>query len=156
MNRPDAPADPPAAEGGATTAGQGTPAPVDVGVDRRSLTTIALALAGPVIWSVHFMVVYLVVEAGCTGDGRGLDVFDPPVPTVTTHLATAVAVAACLACAGLAYRRWRQEQQAASVGGEADESAGTLPFVAFLLCLLGVITVLFVGLPALVLPACGP
>jgi hypothetical protein len=152
MSRPDVPAEHPATGGGATTAGAGTPLPVDVAVSRRSLTTIALALAGPVIWSVHFMVVYLVVEAGCTGDGQGLDVFDPPVPTVATHIATAVAVAACLACAGLAYRRWRQEQRR----HPADESAGVLPLAGFLLCLLGVVTVLFVGLPALVLPACGP
>jgi uncharacterized protein (DUF2267 family) len=41
-------------------------------------------VAGPVIWSVHFMLVYLVVEAGCSGDGPGLRLFDPPVPTVVT------------------------------------------------------------------------
>ena len=39
-------------------------------------------VAGPVIWSVHFLLVYLVTEAGCSGDGPGLRLFDPPVPKV--------------------------------------------------------------------------
>ncbi len=118
-------------------------------------------LAGPVIWSVHFMVVYLVVEAGCTGDGPGLYLFDPPVPTVVTLVATIVAAVACLACAGWSHREWRTSRQ--RVASEAERPTGeldehdrreSLAFAGMLLSLLGAVTVLFVGLPALVLPAC--
>ncbi|MDQ4145306.1 MAG: hypothetical protein M3198_16505 [Actinomycetota bacterium] len=35
-------------------------------------------------------------EAGCTGDGPGLQLFDPPVPTIVTLAAAAVAAVACL------------------------------------------------------------
>jgi hypothetical protein len=115
-------------------------------------------VAGPVIWSVHFMLVYLVVEAGCSGDGPGLALFDPPVPKAVTLAATAVAAVAALACARWSWRRWQAsgaEPAADLAGGLQDrDRGGTLAFAGFLLSLLSVVTVLFVGLPALVLPSC--
>ncbi|MEX2289448.1 MAG: hypothetical protein WD794_03865 [Mycobacteriales bacterium] len=135
-------------------AGQGTPVPVDVSPDPGIRLLVAVLLAGPVLSSIHFLVVYLAVEAGCTGDGAGLD--------VVTLVATAVAALACLVSAGWAYRRWRADSGAAgSHAGPVASSGGLtdrrpLAFVGFLLSLLGVTLVLFVGLPALVLPACGP
>ncbi|MDQ3538333.1 MAG: hypothetical protein M3415_06020 [Actinomycetota bacterium] len=157
MNRRDAAADGPRRRDGSRTAGDGTPFAVDVSSDLPARTTIALFLAGPVIWSVHFMLVYLVVEAGCTGDGPGLRLFDPPVPTVVTLVATAAAALACLACAGRGYRRWRSgRQEAADEAGDLGQHdpSGSLAFAGFLMSSLGFVTVLFVGLPALVLPAC--
>lgn len=162
MSRRDAPGDGPTRGDGSRTAGEGTPFAVDVSGDRRARTTIAMFLAGPVIWTAHFLLVYLVVEAGCNGDGPGLRLFDPPVPTVVTLAATAVAALGCLASAGWGYRRWRPRDRAPAAD-EADEltgdlqghdRGGSLAFAGFVLSLLGFVTVLFVGLPALVLPAC--
>ena len=146
----------------AKTAVQGTPFAVDVSADRRARAAIALFLAGPVIWSVHFMVVYLVTEAGCSTDGPGMRLFNPPVPTITTLVATAIAAVACLATAAVGYRRWRTSRHDAGEEGEdghglpldPKDRIGLLAFVGFLMSLLGFVTVLFVGLPALVLPAC--
>ncbi|MDQ3708471.1 MAG: hypothetical protein M3387_04040 [Actinomycetota bacterium] len=161
MSDPATPGDGRSSGRGSTTAPGGTPVAVDVSRDRQARTTIAMFLAGPVIWSVHFMVVYLVVEAGCTGDGPGLYLFDPPVPTVVTLVATIVAAVACLACAGWSHREWRTSRQ--RVASEAERPTGeldehdrreSLAFAGMLLSLLGAVTVLFVGLPALVLPAC--
>jgi hypothetical protein len=137
------------------TAGGGTPAPVDVSVDTRAVTAVVVFLAGPVISSVHFMLVYLVAEAGCTGDGPGLDAFDPPVPTVVTVVTTVVAALACVATAWWAYARWRALQRARP-GADAEELVDRRPlaFGGLLLSLLGFATVLFVGLPALFLGAC--
>lgn len=132
---------------GGATAGKGTPLAVDVATTRRTITTLALFLAGPVVSSVHFMVVYLAVEAGCTGDGPGLDAFDPPAPTTITLASTAVAALMCLAATGWAVHRWRANR---------DDWVGSLSFAGVLLSVIGLATVLFVGLPALVLPACGP
>jgi hypothetical protein len=148
--------DAPDSSQGAGTPGKGTPFAVDVSGDPQTRITIALFLAGPVIWSAHFMLVYLVVEAGCSGGGPGLEVFAPPVPTVVTLAATAVAALACLGAAGWSYRRWRRTRHAASDGAglERPDRGGSLAFAGFLLSLLGVVAVLFVGLPALVLPAC--
>jgi hypothetical protein len=134
---------------------RGSAAPVDVSVDTRSVTAIAVLLAGPVISSVHFLLVYLVVEAGCTGTGPGLDAFDPPVPTVVTLLATAVAAIACLATAWWGWARWRAPHRTEESGdGGRLLDRRPLGLVGFFLSLLGLVTVLAVGLPALVLDAC--
>jgi hypothetical protein len=119
-------------------------------------------VSGPVIWSVHFLLVYLVTEAGCSGDGPGLRLFDPPVPKAVTLAATAAAAAATLGCAAWWYRRWQAGEHepvadgAADLAGDLDDNdrGGTLAFTGFLLSLLSVVAVLFVGLPALVLPSC--
>lgn len=141
---------------GAATAAHGTPVAVDVSGDPRARGTIVLFLAGPAIWTAHFLLVYLVTETGCTAETTGLDLFAPPVPAVLTLVATAVAAVACLATAGWAFRRWRRERdpRATSPGADAGHGGGTLVFAAFVLSLLGIIEVLFVGLPALVLPSC--
>lgn len=137
---------------GAATARGGTPFAVDPSGHQRSQSTLALLLSGPVIWTGHFLLVYLVVEAGCTGGGPGLAVFNPPVPAVVTIVATAVAVLACLGCAALAYRRWRADRTARA--SPTSEATVSLAAVAVGLCLLGVVTVLFVGLPAVVFVGC--
>jgi hypothetical protein len=157
MSRQDGPDDGLPRGEGSGTAEEGTPFAVDFSRDRRARTTIAVFLAGPVIWSAHFLLVYLVVEAGCTGDGPGLRLFDPPAPTVVTLVATAVAALACLAAAAWGYRRWRagQHEVADDAGGLGEhDRGGSLAFAGFLLSLLGLVTVLFVGVPAVALPAC--
>jgi hypothetical protein len=158
MSVRDVPPDEPSPVDGSRTAGEGTPFAVDVSRDRRARWTMFMFVAGPVIWSVHFMLVYLVTEAGCSGDGPGLSLFDPPVPKVATLAATAAAVAAALACARWWYRRWRgdgSEPAADEAGGLTDhDRRETLAFAGFLLSLLSVLTVLLVGLPALALPSC--
>jgi hypothetical protein len=162
MSVRDVPPDESGREDGSRTAVEGTPFAVDVSRDRRTRSVLAMFVAGPIIWSVHFMLVYLVAEAGCTGDGPGLQLFDPPVPKAVTLAATAAAAVAALACAGWSWRRWRasSDQPAADEAGdlagglEDFDRGGTLAFSGFLLSLLSVVTILFVGLPALVLPSC--
>lgn len=158
MSRRDLPADgPPQGDDGSWTAVDGTPLAVDVSRDRGARTAVAMFLAGPVIWSVHFLVVYLVVDAACAGRGPGGRPFDPPMPAVVTLVATVVAALACVASAVWGYRRWRtaRQEQAGDAGGPGEPGrGGSLAFAGFLLSLLGLVTVLFVGLPALALPAC--
>lgn len=156
MSRRHGPDDVSVPHDGAATSEKGTPVPVDLEGSPRAHGTVALFLAGPVIWTAHFLLVYLVVEAGCTGAGPGLRLFDPPVPAVATLAATAVAALACLATAVLSYRRWRSDHRGEPDDGGVEEAppGDPLAFAGFLLSLLGVVTVLFVGVPALVLPAC--
>ena len=158
MSVRDVPPDEVPSGDGSRTAPEGTPFAVDVSRDRRVRFALAMFVAGPVIWSVHFLLVYLVTEAGCSGDGPGLTLFDPPVPRVVTLAVTAAAVAAALACAGWSWRRWRASGAEAAADEAADlqdqDHGGTLAFGGFLLSLLSVVTILFVGLPALVLPSC--
>ncbi len=142
--------------GGGSTAGQGTPVPVDVSGIAGTKSTIALLLAGPVIWSAHFMLVYLIAEAGCTGEGPGLRAFDPPVPGAATIVTTVVAALALAGIAAIAFRRWRLHRLDTGDGDglEPVDRDGSLAFVAFTLALLGIVEVVFVGVPALVLSPC--
>lgn len=143
---------------GAMTAESGTPVPADVSRDRLTRIGWVVFLGGPVVWFTHFMVVYLVAEAGCTGEGPGLRAFDPPVPATVTLAATAVAAAGCLAFAVWGYRRWVDSRQglaadeAPELSGSYQERdrGGTMAFASLLLALLSLVAVLFVGLPALV------
>jgi hypothetical protein len=145
---------------GRTTASRGTPYPVDISRDRGDRIVWVAFIGGPVVWFVHFMVVYLVAEAGCTGDGTGLDALDPPVPVVVTLAATALAALACGALARWSYRRWRagadRTGAAADLTGDVDDGdgRGSLAFAGMLLSVLSLVTILFVGLPAAFLPAC--
>jgi hypothetical protein len=146
---------------GATTGASGTPFAVDLARDRRARSMWVVLLGGPLLWLSHFMFVYLVAEAGCTGDGPGLELFDPPVPKAVTLVATALAAAGCVPLAIWALRRWRTETQepardSADLAGRIGDAAGrgTVPFAGFLLASFSLVAIVFVGLPAAFLPAC--
>jgi hypothetical protein len=162
MSRDDGTDRTPTPGDGSTTAVDGTPVAVDVSLDRRARVIWVAFLAGPVIWFAHFMIVYTVTEAGCSGDGPGLNAFDPPVPTIVTLVATAVAAIACLWTTAWAWRRWRARTRTRAWGVTDDLAAdldqadrdGLLSFAGFLLSALSFVSVMLVGLPALTLPAC--
>ena len=143
---------------GSRTSVDGTPMAVDVSRDRLTRVGWVVLLGGPVIWFAHFMLVYLVAEAGCTGGGPGLRAFNPPVPEAVTLAATGAAAFACLAFAVWAYRRWVDQRDGLAadspgrVAGpyEEHQRGGTLAFVSLLLSLFSFVAVLFVGYPALV------
>jgi hypothetical protein len=146
---------------GARTSAEGTPVAVDVSPDRQARVALAAFLGGPATALTHFMLVYLVVEAGCTGDGPGLRAFDPPVTDIVTLVATALAGAGCLGFAAWNLSRWRgrsreenDELDDRSDDLEAPDTGGSLALSGLLLALLSLVTVLFVGLPALFLSAC--
>ena len=137
---------------GGTTAAEGTPVPVDTSVDRWARTAVVVLLAGPVIWTAHFLLVYTVAEAGCTGDGVGLQLLDPPVPVIATLVTTAVAALGCLGCALWGYRRWQAGRHVEAEAGETPEApsrlGAMLDAVGAALSLLFAVSVLMVGLPA--------
>ncbi|MBW3662811.1 MAG: hypothetical protein KY469_06900 [Actinobacteria bacterium] len=156
--------DDPAEADGARSPSHGTPAPVEIATDIRQRSIWAIFLLGPVTWFAHFMVVYLVAEAGCTGDGPGLTVFDPPVPVALTLIATVPAVTVCAAGAVWGFRRWRLGLRALEAGpDEAEElpdglAAGRGPpglaFVGFLLSTFFLVAVLYTAAPATILGPC--
>ena len=146
---------------GSTTSQHGTPMPVDIAAPPWTRRALTLFLAGPIVWFAHFVFVYVVAEAGCTGDGAGLRLLDPPVPTVATLAATAVATVACAVVGWWEYQRWQADRRPVSAEhtdvvpeSEDPQIGGALAFTGFLLAVVSLLSVLFVGLPAAVLPAC--
>lgn len=103
----------------------------------------AVLLAGPVIWIVHFAVVYLVAEAACAPNvaerwsalgGRTLDGF--------VVVATIVAGMACLVATAFAWRAMR------------EPDASPLHLASVVLAIGSFLSVIAVGAPALVLGPC--
>lgn len=135
------------------TAPSGTPVPVDITRDLQARPQWVVLLAGPVVWFVHFSVVYLVAEAGCNGAGQGLELFDPPVPALVTLVATLLAVPACLAVAYWAWKRIpRGPTRDAAADTDVRERQRVLSSIGGLLALLSLAGVLFVAAPAVWLP----
>ena len=146
---------------GGTTAVDGTPMPVTIAHHRQDRLTWVAFLAGQVIWFAHFMLVYTVSEMGCTGDGPGFRLFDPPVPVITTIGATILAALACLGTSVWAWQRWRAGTDASAPvtdggfrGPGDDERGGALAFAGMLLSLLAFASVIFVGVSAFFLYPC--
>lgn len=109
------------------------------------LEWVALFLAGPVIWYLHFWGVYLLAEAGCFA-ARTAE--SQPAWLVVVILVTTVAAAGAIVwTTWLAWRRWRDRD-------ETSRDRPALYFIGFLLGPLFAVATLFVGLPAAVLPPC--
>lgn len=164
--RPDQPSsdgDPdPTETAGATTQPSGTPMAVDLASSPATRRALAMFVAAPTLWFAHFVVVYLVAEAGCTGSGPGLSVFDPPVPAVVTIVATIVTGAACAWVTWWHWRQWRHGDRLGSLeeaggpptGTDLDGEVRPLAFVGVLIGAISLVSVLFVGAPALWLTGC--
>ena len=126
---------------------------------RRFLTLAGLFLAGPSIWMAHFFAVYLVAEVLCAV-GVGAEVLSLPLLSAVTLLATALAVVAAAVTTVLAYRRWRHTASASQVA-DGDQSSETreehdaqIALAGFLLGILFIVAILFVGMPAAALGPC--
>jgi hypothetical protein len=144
---------------GARTSVSGTPMPVDVSHDRRARGTWVVFVGGPIVWFTHFMVVYLAAEAGCTGDGPGLQWFDPPATSFVILAATTAAAIASLGLGVSAHRRWRGSNNTSARGTEHhdhEESHGerSMAFVGLLLATLSFVTIVAVGMPAAIFRGC--
>lgn len=159
---PGDPARPVASDAGATTQTSGTAMAVDLASSPRTRRALGMFVAAPTTWFGHFMLVYLVAEAGCTGSGPGLSALDPPVPAVVTIVATVVAVGACGWVTWWHWQQWRHgdrlgslEQAGGPPGGtDLDGDERPLAFVGVVVGAISLVSVLFVGLPALVLTGC--
>lgn len=112
-----------------------------------------LLIAGPVIWFMHFMAVYLMVEAACTVDPPDTRLLGRPILSTLTLGATVVAVIAAVAPTTLAYRRWRNASGDDDWMEISGDNSG-LAYAGFLLGVLSVVAIGFVGLPAAFLDPC--
>lgn len=110
---------------------------------RRPPTWVVLFLAGPVIWYLHFWVVYLAAEAVCSGAGSAQEVAGAGWLSAFVIVTTAGAVALI---AGLAVAARRVDSRSGH-RSELARSGAALGFVF-------AVATLFVGLPAIVLPPC--
>ncbi len=142
------------------TGGDEPDASADPRSQRRFRTMAVLLLAGPVIWSTHFMVVYLQAEAVCDSRAADDEVLGVAVASAVTIVATVVALVASLAFTRGAWQRWRRggggwnEVPPARRTGPAAEPETPLALVGVMLGVVFSLAIAFTGLPAVVLTAC--
>jgi hypothetical protein len=113
-----------------------------------------LFLAGPSIWFAHFMVVYLVVEAGCASGGFDAEVADLDVLSFFTIATTVAAIGVTLVMAEWSRRLWNRRAVDKSDWLDGDDRHAGLALAGVLLGVTFTIAILFVGLPAVFLESC--
>jgi hypothetical protein len=117
-------------------------------------------LAGPILWSVHFLVGYLLVEAGCQA-GWNFRIFGIHGLSFILILLTILAIIATGLLAVRSYRGWRNNHTDRSLRDQFRERGtwfeGPVDFMyfsGFSLSVLFAGVILMVGLPALFLHPC--
>lgn len=117
-------------------------------------------LAGPILWSVHFLVSYLIVEAACQIGWR-FSILGMSGLSFIVIVLTVLAVLGAVLFAVRSYRGWRGIHGDRRLRDQFREGSkwfeGPVDFMYFsglLLSVLFAIVILMVGLPALVLQPC--
>lgn len=103
-------------------------------------------LAGPLIWSLHFLAVYLPSEAVCTSVEPGAPSLAAPGFMTFVLVATVVAALASL---GAALHSWRRSRD-----GALDAPSRAVAWVGTLLAIGSCLSVVAVGLPVMFLDGC--
>ena len=118
-------------------------------------------LAGPVIWSVHFILSYMVVEAICRVTGPDFRLGGIHGVTLIVIVLTVLALIATVLFALRSYRSWRGFSRNRRLKDELREKSSWfvgpeefMYFSGFLLSVLFSATILMVGIPALFLQPC--
>lgn len=110
-------------------------------------------IAGPTIWSVYFLVAYVVAAIFCAKGGRASDM----MPLRLALLALGLVALVAIGYAGVdAWRRWRGGWEA---GPPHDDDTAMsrhqfLALATLLLCGLSFVATIYVALPAVMFGSC--
>lgn len=117
-------------------------------------------LAGPILWSIHFIVSYLLVELFCKM-GWNFNLLGFPGLSVIVVVLTVLALLGVTMLGMRSYHNWRKFNRDLPIRDQIREtsrwSEGPVEFVylsGFLLSVLFGVTILAVGIPALFLQPC--
>jgi hypothetical protein len=108
-------------------------------------TSLALT-AGPIIWALHFLVIYIVTALSCARHFYDMEWFGVGV----VQLAIAAATVSSIAAIALILRAVHR-----AFGRLSQESKHFALSMAVALSLLSILAILWDALPALIVPVCG-
>jgi hypothetical protein len=123
----------------------------------RSLPPIRMAytvLAGPVLWFIHFVVVYSIAEFGCRANFNNLLFITPATMRIIIIAITIPVLVLVGIGGGLAYRRWIGIKDNSSQGFSTEERERFLIMVAMLLCALFLFSIVMTTMPTFFLDVC--
>lgn len=128
--------------------------------EQRSWMIWLQLLAGPILWSLHFIIGYLLVEAFCQA-GWSFMILGVNGISFIVILLTVLALIGTALFAFKSYRSWRTFNPDHNLKNEFrdsskwfEEPAEFMYFSGFLLTLLFAAVILMVGLPTLFLHPC--
>lgn len=117
-------------------------------------------LAGPLLWSIHFIVGYLLIEASCRA-GWNFQILGMNGLSFLVIALTVLAVLGAVLSGVGSYRGWRRVNTGGNLWHQlrdtshwSDEPTEFVYFSGFLLSALFAVTIVMVGLPALFLYPC--
>lgn len=117
----------------------------------RGFSPIAGAVAGLVVWAVHFGVVYGASAIACERGLAGRTLLGQPLVPALVLGATALALAA-VALVGL--RAWRRLEHGLA-GQEGEDEPRFMVWLAAAIALLAALAIVWEGLPVLLIRPCG-
>lgn len=109
-------------------------------------------VGGPIVYSLHFLAVYLLAEAACKADLLRYRIWGLEAISFWVVVLTVVAAAITGYGAFLAYRNWRRTRENEAQGLPSYPSF--MAFTGLWLSGLFTVTILLTGLPALFLVLC--
>lgn len=117
-------------------------------IDRDSLIGM---VGGPLVWTVHFLVVYVLTAVSCAFGFASAEALGP-----VSLVLIAVSAAALAAIGGLGMVARRRLRRLAGGPGRDPETGRQrfMAFAALLLCVLSAIAVVYETIPVFVLPPC--
>lgn len=117
-------------------------------------------LAGPILWSIHFIVGYLLIEVSCRA-GWNFQILGMNGLSFIVVALTVLVVLGAILFGVTSYRGWRKVNAGGSLWDQlrdtsrwSDDPTEFLYFSGFLLSAFFALTIVMVGLPALFLHPC--
>jgi uncharacterized membrane protein len=123
----------------------------------RTSLSLSLAysiLAGPIVWAIHFVIVYMITEFGCRVNFNNWLFITPSNIYLVIVIVTVVSLLGVGFGGLLAYRQWKTQEQY----NGADSSIRTHDFlvtVGMLLSALFLFAIVMTAVPTLFLSTCG-
>lgn len=122
----------------------------------RRLSPLALSysvLSGPIVWFVHFMVVYAVAEFGCRANFNNQLFIAPQTIQLIVILSTLPALAAVAWGGWMAYQDWRSSERENS-DSSAEPPAHFLVLLGMAFSVFFIVSIVFTVLPTFFLGVC--
>jgi hypothetical protein len=123
----------------------------------RTISPITLGygiLAGPIMWAVHFVLVYMVAEFGCRANFVNLTYFSPDGIRTFIFGVTVVFVLGVASGGIIAYRSWNTLQNNGEGDSPRNERTQFLVKMGLFLSALFILSIIFTAMPAFFTNAC--
>lgn len=116
-------------------------------------------IVGPMVWAVHFLVVYVIIAIACAKGAFYAQVYGIGVVPLIVIVVTVIAVGLIVHGIVVAMRRWRGSLGERRVMPPHDQSNKDsrrrfMAYAGLLLCGLALIATLWVALPVLFMHSC--